>query len=248
MTTTETQTSRLDIAQVLGGIGRVLRQDFLGLAVLALVLYGLPALLIGWYQVNALRSGNMLATLWVALPSMLISALLAGAVVRKALATATGEASTIADSLKTALPALLPILGATILIAFGVAAGMILLVVPGLMLACRWAVTVPAVVAERLGPLAAMKQSAQLTRGARWAIFGLFVLYFVAVTAVSMVTSVVTTGALTSNYADASWLYLAISAVTGSLMALVSSVAVAVIYLELRRSRGEAESLADVFA
>jgi hypothetical protein len=38
---------------------------------------------------------------------------------------------------------------------------------------CMWFVTMPAAVAERLGPFAAFSRSAQLTSGRRWGIFGL---------------------------------------------------------------------------
>jgi hypothetical protein len=52
-------------------------------------------------------------------------------------------------------------------------AGLILLVVPGLVLTCIWAVSVPIVVAEQRGPFAALRRSAYLTKNARWKVFAL---------------------------------------------------------------------------
>jgi hypothetical protein len=46
-----------------------------------------------------------------------------------------------------------------------------LLVIPGLWLLTRWALFAPAIVHERLGPLAALSRSSTLVRGAFWAVF-----------------------------------------------------------------------------
>lgn len=80
--------------------------------------------------------------------------------------------------------ALLPLFGLAILLTLAVAAGWILLVVPGLMLAMMWSVAAPALVTERIGVFEAFARSRYLTSGARWRIFGLVVvvyaIYFVA--------------------------------------------------------------------
>ena len=68
------------------------------------------------------------------------------------------------------------LLGISILVGFGVAIGFMLLIVPGIILALRWAVAVPACVVENKGPLESMRRSAELTKGHRWKIFGIWVL------------------------------------------------------------------------
>jgi len=45
-----------------------------------------------------------------------------------------------------------------------------LLVIPGLWLLTRWSLFAPAIVRERLGPLSALRRSAELVRGASWAV------------------------------------------------------------------------------
>ena len=54
--------------------------------------------------------------------------------------------------------------------------GLLLLVVPGIILAVRYALAVPAAVLEDRGPAAALARSMQLTRGHGWRIFAIYVL------------------------------------------------------------------------
>ena len=49
--------------------------------------------------------------------------------------------------------------------------GLFLLIVPGVLLLLRWCVAGPALVTENLGVFAAMRRSAELTKGRRGAIF-----------------------------------------------------------------------------
>lgn len=60
-----------------------------------------------------------------------------------------------------------------------VVAGLILLVVPGLVLMTYLAVTVPAVIREDMGPFAAIRRSVQMVRGNAWRVFAITLLYFV---------------------------------------------------------------------
>jgi Membrane domain of glycerophosphoryl diester phosphodiesterase len=82
----------------------------------------------------------------------------------------------IGDAIGRAFSRFLSLLGISILVGFGVAIGFMLLVVPGIILALRWAVAVPACVVENKGPLESMRRSAELTKGHRWKIFGIWVL------------------------------------------------------------------------
>jgi hypothetical protein len=56
--------------------------------------------------------------------------------------------------------------------------GFILLIIPGVLLALRWSLAVPAAVLEDLGVGPAMSRSADLTRGDRGRVFMIYVLYF----------------------------------------------------------------------
>ena len=82
----------------------------------------------------------------------------------------------IGDAIGRAFSRFLSLLGISILVGLGVAIGFMLLIVPGIILALRWAVAVPACVVENKGPLESMRRSAELTKGHRWKIFGVWVL------------------------------------------------------------------------
>jgi hypothetical protein len=72
-----------------------------------------------------------------------------------------------------------PIFGTSLCMGFVVMVGMILLVVPGIMLAAALAVAIPVCVIEGLGPFASLRRSRYLTEGYRWKLFGIFLLLFV---------------------------------------------------------------------
>jgi hypothetical protein len=87
-----------------------------------------------------------------------------------------GRAVIIGEAIRRGLSRFWPIVGLAILEWLGITIGLLLFVVPGVMLFVRWSAALPACVVEGLGPLASMKRSAQLTKGHRWKIFGIFVL------------------------------------------------------------------------
>lgn len=66
---------------------------------------------------------------------------------------------------------LLPLIGAGIIATFLVLLGGLALIIPGIIIGCGLTVTVAVVVAERLGPMDAVKRSWELTRGYRGTLF-----------------------------------------------------------------------------
>ena len=107
--------------------------------------------------------------------------LLFGFVICTAFADMRDEPPNPRAALRAAVALYLPILGVTVLTTLGLMLGYLLLIVPGIMLHCAWMVAVPALVAEPAGVLAALGRSRRLTAGHRWPIFGLAVLYAIAV-------------------------------------------------------------------
>jgi len=90
-----------------------------------------------------------------------------------------GRPIRLGDSLGVAVRLFLPVLGALICMGLAVGFGLLLLVVPGIMLATALSVSVPASVVERLGPIGSLRRSANLTNGYRWKILGIGLLLFV---------------------------------------------------------------------
>jgi hypothetical protein len=74
---------------------------------------------------------------------------------------------------------ILGVIGMSLLIGLGVGAGLIALVVPGVLLALMWSLAVPAKVLENLGVTDAMSRSSDLTKGDRGRVFVVWVLFIV---------------------------------------------------------------------
>jgi len=106
-----------------------------------------------------------------------------GAVIQTTVMHAEGREPEFGEILRVGIVRCLPLALVYILYWFCVSIGMVLLIVPGIMLALIWSMAFIAVVAERPGVFGAFARSARLTKGARWKILGIFlavvVLYIV---------------------------------------------------------------------
>ena len=85
----------------------------------------------------------------------------------------------ISAAIDSGMGRLLSLLGAWLLGGLALMCATMLLVVPGLMLWTAWYVLTPVCVLERLGPVASLSRSAELTKGNRWRIFGLILILMV---------------------------------------------------------------------
>ena len=73
--------------------------------------------------------------------------------------------------------------GLLLLTNLAILVGVVLLIVPGVILALRWSIAVPILLAERTTIRDAMRQSWERTAGRFWPIFGVFALYTVVLVA-----------------------------------------------------------------
>jgi hypothetical protein len=170
------------------------------------------------------------------LVSMFLTALLEGCVLAAALGELGGRSPAPREVLTTGLKFLLPLFAVNFLLALGVAAGLFLLVVPGVMLALAWCVAGPALVVERSGITAVFGRSAELTRNNRWRLFGLALIFAVA-------SSIIQSGPGYHHYVGSPFWFddmvfspisILVRSVLSSLFHAVAIVALAVIYVELR--------------
>lgn len=230
---------------------------------LALVVGALPGLIItylfvqlGLTSASALRSGAlsfremMAAGLLSGVISMVIAALVQGALTRAVVAANEGRKATFGESLATGLRVLLPLIGLSILFAIGVGIGFILLLVPGIILLLMWAVAVPALVVERTSVFGAFTRSSELTKGSRWKILGLFlalvVIYWLLSAILGMVglkmygasATAITAGNLIGSF------------VLGTIFNVLWGTIQPSLYVELRQAKegGSLENLEEVFA
>jgi hypothetical protein len=109
--------------------------------------------------------------------------------------------------------------------------GLLLFVVPALFLATVWSLAAPVVVLERPGGLRALGRSRQLVRGNRWRVFAVILLLVLVLGAAGagIVLAAETAGAA---------LGLAARVIVGVLATPISALAQAVLYFDLRASRG----------
>ena len=119
-----------------------------------------------------------------------------------------------------------------------VALGLFLLLVPGIWLAVAFAVSVPALLLERVGPFAAFGRSFRLVRGRWWATFGTLIVGYVLVGIIAaLVQGIVMV--VPSVLADGNTLVGVVSSVVGGTLGAVittpySAAVVALIYFDLR--------------
>jgi len=73
-------------------------------------------------------------------------------------------------------PRLWTLLGVGVIAAVGVAGGLILFIVPGLVLLTFWSMAVPAAVLERRGVIDAFRRSMRLVQGDAWRVFAVILL------------------------------------------------------------------------
>lgn len=270
MTTDAIELGRFDIGRVIQQTFAVLGRNIVTFSILGVVLVGIPTAIVGFLQFGMMRSqisafqsgtfnftpGYISGASLGALAALITSAILQGALIYATLQDLNGERPSVGASLATGLRNFLPLLGVTLLFVLAVAGGMILLIVPGIMIAVAWCVAGPALIADRTGITGAFGRAAELTRGNRWQIFGLFVIVWVALLIIGMIfNAILGVSMMGGNPAQAlervlSPTFLIFSVIRSTIGAVVSATAIAVIYVELRRAREGAgpEWLADVFA
>ncbi|URD60870.1 hypothetical protein M8312_14000 [Sphingomonas sp. KRR8] len=150
----------------------------------------------------------------------------------------------------------LPIVGLIILWSIAVGFGFMLLMIPGLILITMWSVAVPALVEENTGVFGAFSRSRELTRGARWKIFGLLIMLLIIYYLISMVLGLVGLASVsrTSLMLDpAAGLPIGLlvgSAISGAIFTLLWATIQPSLFVELRDARegGGAGDLQQVFA
>jgi hypothetical protein len=254
--------AQFDFGRVTSRTFGLVGRNFVPFAVLSLIFAGLPAAVVMSVQpammAGAAASQDQTSLLLIIYGAVFVS-YLAGLVLSAALTRASvddlsGKPVAIGSALSTGLALILPMLGLGIVMGVAIVFGLILLIVPGIYLALRWAVAAPALVVERPGIFKAMERSAVLTQNHRWAILGLIVLYAIAAFILQMIVMLAIPGGMVamsglSGEAPpiiAIVLLTAVSVVTS----MVATVGVAAIYFELRQIKEgvDVTELAKVFA
>jgi hypothetical protein len=258
MSTDGVSAGPLDIGRVIQDLFAVLGRNIVPFGLLALILTGIPAAVIFAIQGSVLVSGDPTQVLgprfgWSILLGVvgaLFGVILQTTIIYGTVSDLNNRPVSVAESLSAGLRAFLPVIGLAILLGLGVGLASMLLLVPGIMLAIAWCVAIPAYVVEQTGVMGASGRSAELTRGNRWRIFGLLVIYFIAVIIIELVLGLfsrVTGFAMVGRLPILTLLIFAPLIQMAS--TLIASAGAAVLYVELRRLRDGVgpEGLAAIF-
>ena len=222
--------AKLDTSAVFEKLFAVYRDQFTIFVPAALIIFVPVALL----QALAVGTGGFGFFVLGSILSIIGSFLLQGVVVEAVRDIQDGRRDlSLGDLFRSVRPVLGMLIGAGILAALGIMVGLILLIVPGLLLLTWWALTSPVVVIERPGVTAALGRSRALVRGNGWRVFGVIVVLFIIEAVLNAVISAIFGG---DTFAGA----LIAGVLSSALVAPLTGIAAAVVYLELRRLKGEA--------
>jgi hypothetical protein len=164
----------LSVGEILDTSFSLYRRHFGALATVALVCTGVPLLLRLFLEASGGILANLALFLLYMLSLVVLSLVATGATVFIVSESYLGRPLSAREALSRATPYLGRILIASLLMAFIVGLGFILLFIPGIIVGVGLAVAIPAVVLEPgTSATAALSRSWELTRGSRWRMFGL---------------------------------------------------------------------------
>lgn len=224
--------AKLDTARVFERIFEIYRDQFTLLIPAALILFLPVAILNGL----VLAGGGALAALGATAIGLVASFWYQGMVVEAVVDILDGRRDhTVGSLFSSVSPVIGTLIGAGILATIIVVIGFILIIVPGLIALTFLAVVAPAVVIDRVGATQALRRSRDLVRGNGWRVFGVIVVLF-------LITAVITSilNAVGGSASDDSFAGFAIADLIGRvLLGPLTAIAATVMYVELRRVKGE---------
>ncbi|NRD90009.1 hypothetical protein C8024_11890 [Sphingopyxis sp. BSNA05] len=173
---------------------------------------------------------------------MILSILLQATFIIATVKDLNGQPVSLADCIAQAIGKFLPLIGLGIVMTLGIMAGMILLIIPGLILALMWIVASPVMMAEDKGIIDSLKRSAELTKGSKRWIVLLFVVYII----LSMILGMLMIPFVFAGPIAIMLVGLVINTLTGA----IQGTGIAAIYVDLRivKEGGNSDALSDIFA
>lgn len=182
---------------------------------------------------------------------VVVSSFVQAAITRATVSASEGRKASFGECLSAAVRVLLPLIAMAILAGLAMMVGVLFFIIPGIILFLMWSVASPAMVIERGGIIGSLSRSAELTKGSRWKILGMFLVLIIAYWLLSVVIGVV---GLT-EYRPASAAGLTIANLIGSIIlgTAFNTAAGAMwpsLYVELRHAKEgtSIQSLEQVFA
>lgn len=245
----------LDIGRVLNNTFGVIKRNPLIFLGLSFLMVALPQALIQMATGVSATGGDAAAMMAMfSSPSMIaagfggwllfviLSVLLQATFIIATVKDLNGQQISLGACVSQAIGKILPLIGLGILMTLGIMVGLVLLVIPGLILALMWIVAAPVMMAEDKGIVDSLKRSAELTKGSKRWIVLLFVVYIVIATVL---------GLFMMPFAFAGTAAVAlVGLVINTLTGAIQGTGIAAVYVDLRMAKegGNSDALADVFA
>ncbi len=254
MTTIDSGTSSFDLGRVIQRTFQVIGRNFATFGIAAVILAGIPAFISAFGQGSALTNGEpgaLAAILIGGALSLVGTYVLQAAIVYGTVNTFNGRTVSLGAAMGVGFRHFLPLLGLAILVGLCIGLGTILLIVPGLIIAVLWCVAAPALVVEKRSIFSSLQRSRDLTRGYRWPIFGLIVIYFIVYMIIFSAIGAlgVATGGTFVDGSGVLAFNLIVTPLSTIVVSIIGSAGVAAIYYELRTAKEGvgAEQMASVF-
>ena len=231
---------------------------FLGIgALITAISIGLSLLVSGGAMVSGdLTSGVGpafgITTFLAVLVSVVLNAVALGALITAAIGAYRGRKVGIGEALSSAVPHIVPLILINILLTIGVVFGMVLLIIPGIFLAVKWAASLPTRVEESTGVFESFKRSWALTKGAWWPIFGFLVLLVIGsiILSFAVMAPLGIAGASGATGTGVTATVVIVQMIISTLQIVFTGTAMAAIYYGLRTAKegGDTAALSETFA
>jgi hypothetical protein len=267
----------LSISAVLNSMSRAVGQNAAAFFALSALLQGLPLAVIGFLQYQAIGptmsqfsqlgsgaappAGTMpdmsgffrfwLISMGAGLLSFVLQSVLQAALCHGVMSSLLGRRASFVDCLRTGVRFVLPAVLIGLVTGIACFIGLLCLIVPGVILALGWAVSVPVAVVEERGVFESIGRSWRLTDGYKGQIFLLALVYGVVVWIGSMAVGSASGSLGYSNIGLSMMIQLVIVApMLTTLTAVLGTAGGAALYYELRSVKEGvgAEEMAQVFA
>ena len=178
--------SDFQVGSVIGRGVSVFFRNIVAFAIITVLLFVVPIVLTAFVFVTMDPVAAIILTIlvWLIAYFWLSAALVYGVV-----SDLRGTKAGIGEILRGALSVLLPVSLISIVVGVLVVLGWMVFIIPGIFLYVIFWVAVPAAVVERTGVIDSMKRSLELTKGNRWKVFFVLVLWIVISFIIQMVVA-----------------------------------------------------------
>lgn len=230
------------VGQVLSRTFSVLSRNLLPFCVVTAVAY-LPNLLLPGEQSPGTSPGQRIGLVLITvIVSIVLNALSEAIVLFGAFEDMRGRPVNLMESFKVGLARFLPVVGVALLVGILTGFAAILLIFPAFIVLTILFVAMPVCIVERLGPVKSLGRSANLTKGYRWRIFGLWLL-------VILVTLIGTALIGAVSYLTGAVVGALLKLIWGALAGAFNAIMVVVSYHDLRVAKEgvDTDKIASVF-